>query len=24
MKASWLTPPELADMIEQFDRVVSV
>jgi len=24
MKASWTTPPELARMIEQFDRVVSV
>jgi len=24
MKASWITPPELARMIEQFDRVVSV
>jgi len=24
MKASWMTPPELARMIEQFDRVVSV
>jgi hypothetical protein len=24
MKASWITPPELARMIEQFDRVVSL
>jgi hypothetical protein len=24
MKASWITPPEFARMIEQFDRVVSV
>jgi len=24
MKANWITPPELARMIEQFDRVVSV
>jgi len=24
MKASWITPPEFARMIEQFDQVVSV
>jgi len=24
MHASWITPPELARMTEQFDRVVSV
>jgi len=24
MKGSWITPPELARMIEQFDRLVSV
>jgi len=24
MKASWITPPEFARMIEEFDRVVSV
>jgi len=24
MKASWITPPEFARMIEQFDRVVSL
>jgi len=24
MKASWITPPEFARMIEQFDRIVSI
>jgi len=24
MKGSWITPPEFARMIEQFDRLVSV